>query len=177
VWLLHECKARVLESAIKEQAKRLHGFFSEECKWFDLFPEGSDAQSLLHSLPPFAVLRGNIARLQLEMDKARRVRTSDKKSVWLKLDLDLQLFLDPFAAVSARKSKVVAMNKVTVLNHMVATARQITLVRELALTGVGADALRPVFATIFQGPRGRGAARDGRGSVGPAIIVRHLELE
>jgi hypothetical protein len=177
VWLLSECKARVLESAIKEQAKRLHGFFSEERNWIDMFPEGSDAQSLLRSLPPFAVLRGNIAKLQLEMDKARRIRTSDKKRVWLKLDLDLQLFLDPFAAISARKSKVVAMNKVTVLNHMVATARQITLVRELALTEIGADALKPVFATIFQGPKGRGAARDPRRSVGPAIIIRHSELE
>lgn len=175
VWLMHECKARVLESALKAQAMRLHSFQLEGYKWHDLFPEGSDAQSLLLSLPPFAVLRGNIAALQLEMDKARRVRTTSNKQGWL--DLDIRLFLDPFQAVSARKSKVVAMNKVTVLNHMGATARQITLVREVALTGISANALKPLFATIFLGPKARGGSRDQRKALQPFIVVRHSELE
>jgi hypothetical protein len=174
VWLLHECKARVLESAIKEQAIRLHQFH-QRCKWVDLFPEELDAQSSLLSLAPFAVLRHNIGDLQLELDKARRIRTTGDKRVWL--DLDIRLFLDPFAAISARKSKVVATNKVTILNHMTATANAIAHCRELALTDIGADALKPVFATIFSGPKARSNRDRSRRAVGPAIIVRYSELE
>lgn len=176
VWLMHECRARVLETAIKEQAIRLHKFMNERAKWYDLFPEGLDAQSLLLSLPPFAVLRDNIAHLQLELDKARRIRTSSQKSVWFP-HMDIRLFLDPFQAMSARKSKIVVTNKVTVLNHMVATANAITQVREVALTGISADALKPLFATIFLGPKARrGGGRSRKASL-PNVIIRHSELE
>jgi hypothetical protein len=75
--LLNECKARVLETALKSQLHALRRFQLESPKLAALVPEGVDAQSILPSLPPLACLRRNIAELQLEFDKAHRVRESD----------------------------------------------------------------------------------------------------
>jgi hypothetical protein len=128
--LLNECKARVLEEAIKRQVGTLQRFQLEGAKYAHLI-EGSDAQSVLLALPPFAVVRGNIAQLQLEFDKAHRVRDSDDISQWL--HLDVRLFLDPFAALSKRQSKIAASNKATVLNYLTSMCRGIEEARALAL--------------------------------------------
>jgi hypothetical protein len=74
--LLNECKARVLEEALKRQMQDLYRFQLEGSKFLDLAPEGVDAQSLLLSLPPFAVLRRNIAELQLEPRKSKTVAST-----------------------------------------------------------------------------------------------------
>lgn len=137
--LLNECKARVLEEAIKRHLQTLQGFQLEAVKYVACLPEGSDAQSLLLSLPPFDVLRRNIAELQLEFDKAHRVRESDDITGWL--HLDVRLFLDPFAALSTRKSKANAANKVTIMNHLTAMCRGIEHIRELAVTDISLDRL------------------------------------
>jgi hypothetical protein len=137
--LLNECKARVLEEAIKRHLGALRGFQLEAAKYLSCLPEGLDAQSLLLSLPPFAVLRRNIAELQLEFDKARAVRSSDDLSGWL--HLDVRLFLDPFQTLSTRKSKTNASNKVTIMNHLTAMCRGIEYIRELALTDISLDGL------------------------------------
>jgi hypothetical protein len=137
--LLNECKARVLEGALKNQLHQLRSFQLESQKLIGLVPEGLDAQSILPSLAPLAVLRRNIAELQLEFDKAHRVRESDDISQWL--HLDVRLFLDPFAVLSTRKSKTMATAKVTVLNHLSAMIRGIELVRDIAITDIGLNAL------------------------------------
>lgn len=132
--LLNECKARVIEEAIKRQLASLRRFQLEAAGLVKLMPDGVDGQSLLLSLPPFAVLRRNIAELQLEFDKAHRVRESDDMVQWL--HLDVRLFLDPFAALSTRKSKTVAMAKATVLNHLTAMLRGIVELRALCISNV-----------------------------------------
>jgi len=137
--LLNECKARVLEGAIKNQIGELRRFQLESSKLISLVPEGLDAQSILPSLAPLAVLRRNIAGLQLEFDKAHRVRESDDISQWL--HLDVRLFLDPFAVLSTRKSKTMATAKVTVMNHLTSMIRGINDIRALALTGVSDETL------------------------------------
>lgn len=159
--LLNECKARVLEEAIKRHLGLLQGFQSEAAKYLACLPEGLDAQSLLLSLPPFDVLRRNIAELQLEFDKAHRVRESDDISQWL--HLDVRLFLDPFAALSTRKSKTNASNKVTILNHLSAMCRGIEYTRELAVTDISLEKLVQVVqnnqVTPKRGDRGKRANR------------------
>ena len=133
--LLNECKARVIESAIKRQAQELNRFQLELSRFLPLVPEGLDAQSLLFTLPPFGVLRRNIAELQLEFDKAHRVRESDDLVQWL--HLDVQLFLDPFATLSTRRNKTIASSKATILNHLSAMIRGINKMRQLAVTDIG----------------------------------------
>lgn len=137
--LLNECKARVLEGAIKNQLDQLRRFQLEGSKLIGLVPEGLDAQSILPFLAPLAVLRRNVAELQLEFDKAHRVRESDDISQWL--HLDVRLFLDPFAVLSTRRSKTMASAKVTVLNHLSAMIRGIEFIRDVALTDIGLMAL------------------------------------
>jgi len=132
---LNECKARVLETAIKRQMHDLRRFQLELQKFAHLVPEGLDAQSLLFSLPPFAVLIRNISGLQLEFDKAHKVRESDNLMHWL--HLDVQLFLDPFATLSTRRNKTIASSKATILNHLTAMCRGIGRMRELAITDIG----------------------------------------
>jgi len=129
----------VLEGAIKNQIGELRRFQLESSKLISLVPEGLDAQSILPSLAPLAVLRRNIAGLQLEFDKAHRVRESDDISQWL--HLDVRLFLDPFAVLSTRKSKTMATAKVTVMNHLTSMIRGINDIRALALTGVSDETL------------------------------------
>jgi hypothetical protein len=132
---LNECKARVLETAIKRQVGELSRFQSELGRFADLVPEGLDAQSLLFALPPFGVLIRNISELQLEFDKAHRVRESDNLMHWL--HLDVQLFLDPFATLSTRRNKTIASSKATILNHLTAMCRGIAKMRQLAVTDIG----------------------------------------
>jgi hypothetical protein len=132
---LNECKARVLESSIKRQLGDLARFQLELAKFAHLVPEGLDAQTLLFSLPPFAVLIRNISELQLEFDKAHRVRESDDLMQWL--HLDVQLFLDPFATLATRRNKTIASNKATILNHLTAMCRGIGKMRALAVTDIG----------------------------------------
>jgi len=132
---LNECKARVLESAIKRQMGELARFQLELARFTHLVPEGLDAQSLLFALPPFAVLIRNISELQLEFDKAHRVRESDDLMQWL--HLDVQLFLDPFATLSTRRNKTIASSKATILNHLSAMCAGIGKMRALAVTDIG----------------------------------------
>lgn len=129
---LNECKARVLEEAIKRQIGKLQKFQLELPKFLDLVPEGLDAQSLLLSLPPIAALMENVRELQLEFDKAHRVRESDDMAQWL--HLDVRLFLDPFEAMSARRSKTVAISKATILNHLSAMCRGVVKMRDFVLS-------------------------------------------
>jgi len=131
---LNECKARVLEAAIKRQVGELSRFQLELQKFAHLVPEGLDAQSLLFTLPPFGVLIRNISELQLEFDKAHRVRESDNLMHWL--HLDVQLFLDPFATLSIRRNKTIASSKATILNHLTAMCRGIAKMRSLAVTDI-----------------------------------------
>jgi len=131
---LNECKARVLESAIKRQVGELNRFQLELSRFAPLVPEGLDAQSILFALPPFGVLLRNITELQLEFDKAHKVRESDNLMHWL--HLDVQLFLDPFATLSTRRNKTIASNKATVLNHLTAMTRGIAKMRQLAVTDI-----------------------------------------
>lgn len=131
---LNECKARVLEEAIKRHMKLLRDFQLEMSKFLHVLPEGLDAQSLLWLLPPFAVIRTNIRLLQLEFDKAHKVRESDDLMQWL--HLDVRLFLDPFATLSTRASKTVAMSKATILNYVTAMCRGIGTMRALAVTDI-----------------------------------------
>ena len=132
---LNECKARVLETAIKRQVGDLRRFQLELQRFVHLVPEGLDAQSSLFALPPFGVLIRNISELQLEFDKAHRVRDSDNLMHWL--HLDVQLFLDPFATLSTRRNKTIASSKATILNHLTAMCRGIAKMRSLAVTDIG----------------------------------------
>lgn len=134
---LNECKARVLEEAIKSQIGMFQQFQLELPSYLSLIPEGLDAQSLLLSLPPFDVLRRNVAGLQLEFDKAHRVRESDDLMHWL--HLDVRLFLSPYEAMSTRRSKTVAMSKATILNHVSAMCRGIARMRNLAISSPGSS--------------------------------------
>lgn len=138
VWL-NECKARVLEEAIKKQLATLSKFQLELGKFVDLLPEGLDAQSTLLSLPPLAVVVRNIRELQLEFDKAHKVRDSSDVQHWL--HLEVRLFLDPFATLSTRTSKTVASSKATVLNHVTAMLRGIDRVRALAVSSISLKGL------------------------------------
>jgi hypothetical protein len=141
-WLmmwLNECKARVLEDAIKKQLATLQRFQLELGKFVDLLPEGLDAQSTLLSLPPLAVIVRNISQLQLEFDKAHQVRDSSDVQHWL--NLEVRLFLDPFAVLSTRTSKTVATTKATVLNHVTAMLRGIDRARSLAVTDISLKSL------------------------------------
>jgi hypothetical protein len=131
---LNECKARVLENAIKRQVGELSRFQLELQRFAPLVPEGLDAQSTLFALPPFGVLIRNISELQLEFDKAHRVRESDNLMHWL--HLDVQLFLDPFATLSTRRNKTIASSKATILNHLTAMCRGIARMRALAVTEI-----------------------------------------
>jgi hypothetical protein len=131
---LNECKARVLEAAIKRQVGDLRRFQLELPRFAPLVPEGLDAQSTLFALPPFGVLMRNISELQLEFDKAHRVRESDNLMHWL--HLDVQLFLDPFATLSTRRNKTIASSKATILNHLTAMCRGIAKMRALAVTEI-----------------------------------------
>lgn len=155
---LNECKARVLESAIKRQMGDLHRFQLELGKFAHLVPEGLDAQSLLFALPPFGVLIRNISELQLEFDKAHRVRDSDDLMHWL--HLDVQLFLDPFATLSTRRNKTIASSKATILNHLTAMCRGIAKMRALAVTDIGLLELVNVINNYHvlpsRGDRGKG---------------------
>jgi hypothetical protein len=135
--LLNECKARVIEEALKRQHKSLVDFQLEMPKYLALVPEGLDAQSLLLSLPPFAALRSNIALLQLEFDKAHKVRESDDLMHWL--HLEVRLFLDPFEAMSTRTSKTVAQSKATILNTLTAMTKAVVQARATALEVVSKD--------------------------------------
>lgn len=137
--LLNECKARVLQEALKRQLHQLRRFQLESPKLAALLPEGVDAQSILPFLPPLAVLRRNIAELQLEFDKAHQVRASDDMLQWL--HLEVRLFLDPFATLSTRTSKTMASAKVTILNHLTAMCRGIEMIRALALGPISDEKL------------------------------------
>lgn len=142
--LLNECKARVLEEALKRQIGELRRFQLEGSRFLDLAPEGVDAQSLLLALPPFAVLRRNIAELQLEFDKAQAVRESDSILQWL--HLEVRLFLDPFAVLRTRRSKTVASCKTTIMNYLTSMCRGIETTRELALTSIDLSGLLSFIA-------------------------------
>jgi hypothetical protein len=130
--LLNECKARVIEEAIKRQIGSFQKFQLELGKFVDLVPEGLDAQSLLLSLPPIAGLVRNVRFLQLEFDKAHLVRESDDIAQWL--HLDVRLFLDPFAALSTRTSKTAAMSKATILNYVTSMCQGIGMLRDLSIS-------------------------------------------
>jgi hypothetical protein len=138
IWL-NECKARVLETAIKKQLGRLQQFQLELPKYLDLIPKELDAQSGLLLLPPLAAVRRNIAELQIEFDKAHQVRESSDIQQWL--SLDVRLFLDPFATLSTRASKTMAASKAGILNHLTAMVRGINQMRELSVTDIPLKAL------------------------------------
>jgi hypothetical protein len=138
IWL-NECKARVLETAIKKQLGRLQQFQLELPKYVDLIPKELDAQSGLLLLPPLAAVRRNISELQIEFDKAHQVRESSDIQQWLKLDV--RLFLDPFATLSTRASKTMAASKAGILNHLTAMVRGINQMRELSVTDIPLKAL------------------------------------
>lgn len=166
---LNECKARVLESAIKRQVQDLNRFQLELSKFLDLVPEGLDAQSLLFTLPPFGVLRRNISELQLEFDKAHAVRESDDLMQWL--HLDVQLFLDPFATLSTRRNKTIAASKATILNHLTAMCRGIAKMRALAVTDISLEQLVQVIQNTHVLPSRGDRVRRKRG-VGSQPINR-----
>lgn len=130
--LLNECKARVIEEAIKRQIGQFQKFQLELQRFVDLVPEGLDAQSSLLSLPPIAALIRNVRFLQLEFDKAHLVRESDDIVQWL--HLDVRLFLDPFAALSTRTSKTAAMSKATILNYLTSMCAGIGFLRDLSIS-------------------------------------------
>jgi hypothetical protein len=138
IWL-NECKARVLETAIKKQLGRLQEFQLELGKFAKLIPKELDAQSGLLLLPPLAAVRRNIAELQIEFDKAHQVRESSDIQQWL--CLDVRLFLDPFATLSTRASKTMAASKAGILNHLTAMVRGINQMRELSVTDIPLKAL------------------------------------
>jgi hypothetical protein len=137
--LLIECKARVLENAIKKSVQTLFRFQLEAKRFLSILPEGLDGQSILLALPPFAVLGSHIRKLQEVYEKVRVVRDSDVSAKWL--HLEVRLVLDPFAAISTRQAKVVASNKATVLNHLSAMCRGIVAARALAITDIGLEDL------------------------------------
>jgi hypothetical protein len=141
--LLNECKARVLEEAIKNHLGALAGFQMEASKYLKMIPEGLDAQSTLLAVAPFAAVFSNVRLLQLEFDKVREVRGSNDVSHWLQLDV--RLFLEPLAALSKRQSKTVAANKATIVNHFTAMCRGIEEIRALALGFVDQHQLATVL--------------------------------
>jgi hypothetical protein len=138
VWL-NECKARVLENAIKSQLHKLQQFQLELGKLMPLIPKELDAQSGLLLLPPLAVVRRNIAELQIEFDKAHQVRESSDIQQWL--NLEVRLFLDPFATLSTRASKTMASSKAGILNHLSAMVGGISKMRDLSVTDIPLKAL------------------------------------
>ena len=166
--LLVESKARVLESAIKKQVQRLFDFQVEAKKYLSLFPEGLDGQSVLLALPPFAVLRSHIRDLQMEYEKVRVVRESEAPARWLAIEV--RLVLDPYAAISTRQSKVVASNKATVLNHLVAMCRGIEYIRDIAKGPISEESLIDLInnhhVVPTRGDRRRKGKRGGVSSKG-----------
>jgi hypothetical protein len=164
---LNECKARVLEEAIKRQLGDLRRFQLELQRFVDLVPEGFDAQSLLFSLPPFGVLRRNIAELQLEYDKAHAVRESDDLMQWL--HLDVQLFLDPFATLSTRKNKTIASSKATILNYLTSMCSGIARMRAIAVTDISLEQLIEVIQRTnvlpTRGTKKKGNTRKTKGGI------------
>lgn len=132
--LLIECKARILEEAIKKQVQTLYDFQVEAAKYLGLLPEGLDGQSILLALPPFAVVRNHIRILQEEYEKVRVVRDSEVAARWLAIEV--RLTLDPFLALSTRQSKVVINNKATVLNYLTAMTRGIEKIRGAAISSI-----------------------------------------
>jgi hypothetical protein len=178
---LNECKARVLEDAIKRQVGRIQEFQLELVNYLDLLPEGLDAQSLLLILPPFAAMRQNVAQLQLEFDKAHLVRESDDIVQWLALDV--RLFLDPYEAMSARKSKTVAISKATILNHLTAMCAGVVKMRNFAITAPFPHELDSSVERIVHVvqnhvvlPR-RGVSRRRSASVKPATTSKEANPE
>jgi hypothetical protein len=137
--LLVECKARVLEEAIKKSVQTLFRFQLEAKRFLVALPEGLVGQSILLALPPFAVLGSHIRKLQEVYEKVRVVRDSDVPAKWL--HLEVRLVLDPFATISTRQAKVVASNKASVLNHLSAMCRGIDAARALAVTDIELEAL------------------------------------
>jgi hypothetical protein len=137
--LLVECKARVLEEAIKKSVQTLFRFQLEAKRFLSILPEGLDGQSILLALPPFAVLGSHIRKLQEAYEKLRVVRDSDVPAKWL--HLEVRLVLDPFATISTRQAKVVASNKASVLNHLSAMCRGIDTTRALAVTDIDLESL------------------------------------
>jgi len=138
VWL-NECKARVLENAIKNQLHKLQQFQLKLGELLPLVPKELDAQSGLLLLPPLAVVRRNIAELQIEFDKAHQVRESSDIQQWL--NLEVRLFLDPFATLSTRASKTMASSKAGILNHLTAMVSGISKMRDLSVTDIPLKAL------------------------------------
>jgi len=144
VWALWtEGKTKVLEAAIKNQLSKLIDFQKESGKLARLVPEGLDAQSILPSLAPLAVLRRNIAELQLEWDKARAARGGADAPQ--SFDLDVRLFLDPFAVLSTRRSKTVAATTATIVNHIGAIA---TGLQKIRLAALGPKSEKSVYGLI-----------------------------
>jgi hypothetical protein len=137
--LLVECKARVLEEAIKKSVQTLFKFQLEAKRFLSILPEGLDGQSILLALPPFAVLGSHIRKLQEAYERLRVVRDSDVPAKWL--HLEVRLVLDPFATISTRQAKVVASNKASVLNHLSAMCRGIDTARALAVTDIEIESL------------------------------------
>ena len=137
--LLVECKARVLEEAIKKSVQTLFRFQLEAKRFLSILPEGLDGQSILLALPPFAVLGSHIRKLQEAYERIRVVRDSDVPAKWL--HLEVRLVLDPFATISTRQAKVVASNKASVLNHLAAMCRGIDTTRALAVTDIDLESL------------------------------------
>lgn len=137
--LMVECKARVLEEAIKKSVQTLFRFQLEAKRFLSILPEGLVGQSILLALPPFAVLGSHIRKLQEVYEKVRVVRDSDVPAKWL--HLEVRLVLDPFATISTRQAKVVASNKATVLNHLSAMCRGIEAARAIAVTDIDLEDL------------------------------------
>jgi hypothetical protein len=171
----------VLEDAIKRQVGRIQEFQLELVNYLDLLPEGLDAQSLLLILPPFAAMRQNVAQLQLEFDKAHLVRESDDIVQWLALDV--RLFLDPYEAMSARKSKTVAISKATILNHLTAMCAGVVKMRNFAITAPFPHELDSSVERIVHVvqnhvvlPR-RGVSRRRSASVKPATTSKEANPE
>jgi hypothetical protein len=173
VWL-NECKARVLEEAIKKQLGQLTKFQLELNKFAPLLPKELDAQSGLLTLPPLAVIRRNIAELQIEFDKAHLVRESSDIQQWL--NLDVRLFLDPFATLSTRSSKTVASSKASVLNHLTAMVSGINQMRNLAVTDIGLKNLVNTIQNYVVLPKsGRPRQRRPRVSAPPPYRIKSVE--
>jgi hypothetical protein len=173
VWL-NECKARVLEEAIKKQLGQLTKFQLELNKFAPLLPKELDAQSGLLTLPPLAVIRRNIAELQIEFDKAHLVRESSDIQQWL--NLDVRLFLDPFATLSTRSSKTVASSKASVLNHLTAMVSGISQMRDLAVTDIGLKNLVHTIQNHVVLPKsGRPRQRRPRVSAPPPYRIKSVE--
>lgn len=159
VWL-NECKARVLENAIKNQLYKLQQFQLKLGEFVPLIPKELDAQSGLLLLPPLAVVRRNIAELQIEFDKAHQVRESSDIQQWL--NLEVRLFLDPFATLSTRASKTMASSKAGILNHLSAMVAGIGKMRDLSVTDIPLKALIHTIDNHVVLPKSQKPRRKGK---------------